>query len=110
MTLPNADRAFLDIRKLRDYALSVDDDRGKHKATVFRSALGIGADDAEWLRTRILEGVRTAHAVRKRRTAYGVLYEVDLPIQTDSGSAVVRTGWIVHTHETFPRLTTCYVL
>ena len=35
MKLPNADRAFVDIAKLRDYSLNAEHKEGKHKARVF---------------------------------------------------------------------------
>ncbi|WP_412068407.1 DUF6883 domain-containing protein [Rubrivirga sp. IMCC43871] len=108
--LPNADRAHVDLRKLRDYSLSSAHDVGQHKARVFRAALGLGAADAEWLRDRILEGVRSAQAVETGIFPYGVLYRVDIPVETETGAATVRTGWIVRSHESFPRLTTCYVV
>jgi hypothetical protein len=31
MKLPNAERAFVDVRKLRDYCLSGEHPRGQHK-------------------------------------------------------------------------------
>ena len=57
MKLPNASAAFIDLRKLRDYSLSGTHPEGKHKARVFFAALGIGAEDAEWLRIEILAAV-----------------------------------------------------
>ena len=50
MKLPNADQAVVDIAKLRDYCLNPLHPVGKHKARVFRSALGFTIDDAERLR------------------------------------------------------------
>ena len=50
MIVPNADRAEIDIRKLRDYCLATTHPVGKHKAPVFRAALGLQATDAELLR------------------------------------------------------------
>lgn len=38
MKLPNADRAVVDLRKLRDYCLSQEHPRGQHKARLFKSA------------------------------------------------------------------------
>jgi len=35
MKVPNADRAVVDIRKLRDYCLNLLHDEGKHKARLF---------------------------------------------------------------------------
>jgi hypothetical protein len=40
MRLPNADRAVVDIAKLRDYSLNNSHPEGKSKARVFLSALG----------------------------------------------------------------------
>ena len=56
--LPNAERAFIDIAKLRDYSLSPQHKEGRHKARVFASALGLGVSDAEWLGERLKEAVR----------------------------------------------------
>ena len=109
MTLPNADLAFVDIRKLRDYALSPDHESGQHKAVVFASALGLGPEDAEWLRDRILAAARGGVFKPRGETTHGPLYEMDLPVTTTAGMATVRTGWIVLRGETFPRLTSCYV-
>ncbi len=50
MKLPNRDRAVVDLAKLRDYCLSEVHPRGKHKARVFRVALGLTTQDAEELR------------------------------------------------------------
>jgi hypothetical protein len=41
MKIPNADRAVVDIRKLRDYCLNPQHDEGKHKARLFAVALGM---------------------------------------------------------------------
>jgi hypothetical protein len=40
MRLPNATSAFLDIRKIANYCLDGDHPLGRHKARVFRAALG----------------------------------------------------------------------
>lgn len=58
-TLPNAGRAVVDIRKLRDYCLNPWHEDGKHKARVFASALGLGELDAEWLRDQLLDPARS---------------------------------------------------
>jgi hypothetical protein len=46
MMLPNAERAIIDPAKLTDYCLSATHPVGRHKAAVFRSALGLTAPDA----------------------------------------------------------------
>ncbi len=40
MKLPNAEKAFVDIEKLRGYCLNQFHERGKHKARLFSSILG----------------------------------------------------------------------
>ena len=42
------------MAKLRDYALDPIHSKGKHKARVFASALGLTRNDAEWLRDELL--------------------------------------------------------
>ena len=46
MRLPHGASAILDIRKIEDYCLSPAHPRGRHKARVFRDALGLRQDDA----------------------------------------------------------------
>lgn len=41
MKLPNSEKAFVDIAKLRDYSLNPEHESGGHKARVFRAALGL---------------------------------------------------------------------
>src|SRR5262249_16953343 len=60
MKLPNAENAFIDIAKLRDYCLNPNHPEGKHKARAFLEKLGLGRSDAELLRKIILEGILKA--------------------------------------------------
>ena len=59
MPIPNAERAIVDIRKLRDYCLNPLHDEGQHKARLFATTLGMTADDAEDLRELLLQAVNT---------------------------------------------------
>lgn len=93
--LPNADRAVVDLDTRRRHALSTGHTRGRHKARVFASALGLRASDAEWLRDRILEAVRDAPAIETNASVYGRYYRVSLDLRTDRGAATVQTRWIV---------------
>lgn len=110
MRLPNADRAEVNPRKLTDYCLSPTHPVGKLKATVFRSALGISATEAEILRQLLLDAAATGEAVAERTDEFGERFRIDFEATTEVGSATVRSAWIVRTGEDFPRLTTCYVL
>jgi hypothetical protein len=110
MPLPNGDRAFVDPRKLTDYCLSPTHPVGRHKAAVFRAALGLTAADADLLLAMLLDAARTADATPGRADEFGERYETDLEAVTSTGRAVVRAAWIIRSGEDFPRLTTCYVL
>jgi len=110
MTLPNAARAVVDIRKLRDYCLSDSHPRGRHKARVFREVLGLTAADAEAFRADLLEAARTGEATVGEADEHGQRYALDFFMEWRRQSATVRSAWIVRAGEDFPRLTSCYVL
>jgi hypothetical protein len=91
--LPAADRAILDIRKIADYCLSPEHPRGRHKARVFRDALGLGLGDASWLREVLLDGVRLGEATELANDKFGHRWRVDAPVTRHGKTAVVRTIW-----------------
>lgn len=108
--LPNAERAVVDVAKLRDYCLNPNHPRGRHKARVFLSALGLTAAHAQQLRDALLAAARTGEAVEGEHDAYGRRYVLDFLMKGPTGQAQVRGAWIVRTGEDFPRLASCYVL
>jgi hypothetical protein len=113
MKLPNAEKAVIDIAKLRDYSLNPNHPEGKHKARVFQAKLGIGRNDAERLRQVILEAILKADAIEQKPTLYGRRFFVDFEVSWPEGkfilsTALVRTAWIIRNDEGFPRLTTCF--
>lgn len=111
MRLPNGENAIVDIRKLTEYCLNPDNPRGRHKARVFAAALGITVSNAEELREKLLEIARTTKsAISGESDAYGERYIVDFDWTTATGTAPVRSTWIVLNSEDTPRLTSCYVL
>lgn len=110
LKLQNAQRAVVDLVKLRDYCLNPSHPRGRHKARVFRDTLGLIAEDAEWLQQRVLKDIQNHPAKRLETDSFGSRWRVDLPLTRQGKSAVVRTGWIIKTGEEFPRLITCWVL
>ena len=55
MQLPNSHKAVVQIEKIRDYSLDPNHPVGQHKARVFKAALGLTREDAEWLRKQALE-------------------------------------------------------
>lgn len=108
--IPNAENAVVDIRKLRDYCLNPEHDEGKHKARLFLSILGMTAEDAEDLRSILLEVVKTHEAKLGRRDEFGQRYTLDFIIEGQDRSATIRSGWIIEEGSNIPRLTTCYPL
>jgi hypothetical protein len=110
MPIPNAEKAVVDIRKLRGYCLNPEHDDGKHKARLFLSILGMTADSAEELRQILLEVVQSREARLGRRDEFGQRYTLDFTIEWQNRSATLRSGWIIEHDSEIPRLTTCYPL
>ncbi len=110
MKLANANRAVVDIRKLRDYCLDPDSPKGRTKARVFAAALGLTQRDAEFLRTALLAAAREQDCVPGETDDFGRRYTLDFHLETAAGRRQIRSGWIVLHGEDFPRLATCYVV
>jgi hypothetical protein len=110
MRLPNAEDAIVDLEKLRGYCLNPEHLRGKHKARVFASTLGMTAEDAEELR-EILRSAATDHGAQPGACdEYGRRYTIDFEVRRLGKRSVIRSGWIILIGEDTPRLTTCFVL
>jgi hypothetical protein len=102
----------VDVAKLRDYCLSDHHPRGRHKARVFRSRLGLTAGDADLLVRALLDAARV-HQDDLRPTVaddYGQRYVLDFEMTTAAGTATVRSAWIVLGSHDVLRFTSCYVL
>jgi hypothetical protein len=110
MKLPNAEHAFVDVAKLRDYALDPVHEEGKHKARVFAAALGLSRNDAGWLRDQLLRAAKDFDCTLGRKTEHGQRYAVDFEVTFRGKTARLRSAWNVRPDENFPRLVTCYVL
>jgi glycerate-2-kinase len=110
MRLPGAERAIVDIIRLREYCLNPEHPRGKHKAWVFASALNMHQADAEFLRTQLLDAAKMSNAIAGEADEYGQRYFSDFECLKGTRRAFVRSAWIVLKGENFPRLATCYVL
>ncbi len=110
MRVPNAERAFIDISKLRDYALNPTHRVGGHKARLFASLLGMNGNDADDLRDILRTIIRTQEATLGELDEYGQRYVIDFLLTWQQQQASVRSAWIVRSDEDFPRLVTCYPL
>lgn len=110
MKLPNPENAIIDSEKLTGYCLNPEHPDGQHKAIVFKSALDLDLDDAEELRTALLQAVATYDAIPTQRNPYGQKYVIDFPLTRLDKQAIIHSVWLVRNNEDFPRLVTCYVL
>jgi len=108
--LPNAETAIVEIEKLRDYCLSSEHPRGRHKARVFQSLLGMTAADAEELRAALIDAAMKEEALAGASDQYGTRYIIDFELKRDGGAAGIRSCWIVLIGEDAPRFVTCYIL
>lgn len=109
MRLPNSHRAVVEIEKLRNYSLNPNHPIGKHKARVFKAALGITLKEADWLRERALEIAVSEDARPGAASVFGDKYVIDSVLEYKGQSAMVRFSWIIEFGTDFPRLTSCYV-
>ncbi|MBF2057622.1 MAG: hypothetical protein IGQ45_10485 [Cyanobacterium sp. T60_A2020_053] len=110
MKLPNPEMTLIDDGKLIAYSLNFNHDEGKHKARVFKSALGITLDNLEELKIVLLEAVKNYEAILTKANSYGQKYIIDFPLTRNNQTAIIQSVWIIRNEENFPRLVTCYVL
>jgi hypothetical protein len=110
MKLPNGKTAIVEMEKLRDYCLSSEHPRGRHKARVFRSLLGMTAIHAEELRLALIEAAMTEEATLGASDLYGTRYIIDFEMQRGKRVAKIRSCWIVLSGEIAPRFVTRYIL
>jgi hypothetical protein len=109
MKLPNPHKAVVEIKKLRDYSLDLNHPVGRHKARVFRAALGLTKQQAGWLREQALKIAVTGEAVRGSYSVFGDTYAIDAMISHKGMTASIRFCWIIEFGTDFPRLTSCYI-
>ena len=76
MRFPKADQVRISTGRPVRYALDSTHERGRHKARVFASALGIAASDLRFLHDQILRALPGAAVRATRITRFGVAYEV----------------------------------
>jgi hypothetical protein len=107
--LPGVDQAVFTPKKIYEYALNVDHPRGGNKARVFASALGFTVENGDLLIAALREGLPRQAAKLTDQTTHGDLYRVDIPVTGPSGSAIVRTAWILEPGADAPRLISAYV-
>jgi hypothetical protein len=109
MKLPNGDASIVEIEKLRDYCLSPAHPRGRHKARVFFSVLGMTAAHAEELRAALLDAALKENATAGATDQYGARYIIDFELKHGERATNVRSCWMVRSGEIEPRFVTRYI-
>ena len=108
--LPNYEKAVILRDKLEGYVLNPTHDEGRHKARVFKRALGFEQSDWEELKLRILAELPYHEAILQGEGLWGRTYLVMLPITGLNGkTADVETVWIIRPKTDFPSLVTTLV-
>ena len=106
--IPNAKKAIIDIRKLRDYCLNPEHRVGRHKARLFTALLGMNQEDTESLRPILLQTIRIQEAALGIADTYGRRYLLDFRLDWRDRQATIRSVWNIRFDEGIPRLVTCY--
>jgi hypothetical protein len=107
--LPHSNQALILFDKLEGYSLNPSHSEGRHKAVVFQTALGLGLEHAEELRSALRQAAQTEEAIPTQQNVYGQKYQIDFTMTRGNKSAIIRSIWIVRRNEDFPRLVTCYI-
>jgi hypothetical protein len=110
MKLPNSEAAIVEIEKLRDYCLNPSHPRGRHKARVFHSLLGITALHSEEIREVLIKAAVNEDAALGTSDEFGTRYIIDFELKRGERTANIRSCWIILNGEVAPRFVTCYIL
>lgn len=106
--LPNAERAEIEPKKLRDYLLSTEQPLGRFKARFF-GALGFSAEDWEEFELALRMQHLTQDAEPVPSAAHGQKFTIRAILRGPTGqSAVVVSVWFIRANETVPRFVTAY--
>lgn len=108
MQLPNGDRAIIPIQKLTGYCLNPEHPKGKHKARVFQSVLGITVENADRLYELVKQAAIGGEIVQEQPTAFGQEFKVDWTIP-DTNGRQLRTIWIIPLDATEPQLVSAFI-
>jgi len=109
--LPHLENASVTVARVSDYVLNPGHPVGRHKARVFKSALGIEQKHAEELAKVLLASLPRSPAVKKRVDSFGERWTTRHEIVSLNGrTAMVSAAWILRpSAPDIPELLSCYV-
>lgn len=87
MKMPNCNMAVVDAAKLLDYCLNPAHPRGRYKARVFATSLGLTRANSDELRDALLNSACSDRAIQGELDGYGQRYVVDFLMSTACGSS-----------------------
>ena len=108
MKLLDGNRAEISRQKLIGYCLNSNHSRGKHKAKVFASALGITADNVDDLYHLIQAAAIEGEVIQQNTTEFGQQFKVDWMIP-NTNQIKLRTIWEINTTNSNPRLISAFI-
>ncbi len=97
-------------KKLTEYCLNMEHEKGKDKARVFESILGIKKEDYKFLRAQLIQGLKENKVEYRELNCHGINFGANIKIQGKNGKmAIVTTGWIYDFNKRNIRLITAYI-
>ncbi len=80
------------------------------KSHLFQTLLGLNLENADLLLDALQHAAATGDAMTGTMDKYGQRYVIDFDFTGPSGTAMIRSAWIIRTGEDVPRLVTCFIL
>lgn len=112
-TMPCFQKAFVDPSKFVDYSLNNLNPVGKHKALVYKEALGYDSSNCDSLINQIEQFVQSASSIpdRVEMTKWGPRFQYKVPVKGLNGlERFVLVVFQIDSDSCIPRLITNYVL
>lgn len=106
--LPHGERAVIPMEKLTHYCLNPGHPRGKDKARVFASVLGLTQDRADELYNLVRQAALHGDITKQEQTVCGHYYRVDWPVPAQVG-VILRTIWQLTPGEEAPRMISVFL-
>ena len=108
--LPHYQQAVIPENKLLRYSLDPTHRRGRHKAIVFKSALGFDQSNWHLLKQIILDEIPYHEATPGKQDIYGRRFRTMFPIEGPNGNtADVVVTWIIKEGTDYPSLDSTWV-
>ncbi|MBU4273979.1 hypothetical protein L6249_02330 [Candidatus Parcubacteria bacterium] len=108
--VPNKEKAYVSLKKLKDYLLSETHSVGKSKAKLLRS-FGFNETNVHLLKEGLIAIAQTGKLREALKSKYGVKYIIEGKLGTPDGRSIeMRTVWIIEKKQTEPRFVTAYPL